>query len=273
MAVITISRQVAALGDEISAVLAEMLGYKFIDRKFIERKLIELGFSAEKLKKYDERKPGFFAALAKDRDEYLNYLQTAIFEAASEGDCVLIGRGSFIILEDVPNRFAVRLVASNQVRLERLMKEFSWNEKQAQQRIDESDANRLGFHKSFFNLVNEDPAHYHMTLNTALMDIEAAADCIADAVKKTVTPEKEQQGVKKIEELLTAQKVVNALIFEYKLPVNFLHAVIDGEVLSLHGVADSVAVAEQAVSAAAKMLPQKKVKSCISIVQDFKPYS
>ena len=112
-----------------------------------------------------------------------------------------------------------------------------------------------------------------MTLNTALMDIEAAADCIADAVKKTVTPEKEQQGVKKIEELLTAQKVVNALIFEYKLPVNFLHAVIDGEVLSLHGVADSVAVAEQAVSAAAKMLPQKKVKSCISIVQDFKPYS
>ena len=64
MAVITISRQVAALGDEISAVLAEKLGYKFIDRKFIERKLIELGFSAEKLKKYDERKPGFFAALA-----------------------------------------------------------------------------------------------------------------------------------------------------------------------------------------------------------------
>lgn len=273
MAVITISRQVAALGDEISCVLAKKLGYKFIDRKFIEQKIIDLGFSAEKLKKYDERKPGFFAALAKDRDEYLNYLQTAIFEAAIEGDCVLIGRGAFIILEDVPNRFAVRLVASNQVRLERLMKEFSWNEKQAQQRIDESDSNRLGFHKSFFNLVNEDPAHYHMTLNTALIDIDAAADCIVCALKKAVTPEKEKQGGKKLEELLSAQRIVNSLIFEYKIPVNFLHAVIDGDVLSLHGVADSAAVAEQAVSAAAKMIPEKKVKSCISIVQDFKPYS
>ncbi len=273
MAVITISRQVAALGDEISALLAEKLGYKFIGRKVIEQKLIDLGFSAEKLKKYDERKPGFFAALAKDRDEYLNYLQTAIFEAASEGNCVLIGRGSFIILEDLPNRFAARLVASNQVRLERLMKEFSWNEKQAQQRIDESDANRFGFHKSFFNLVNEDPAHYHLTLNTALVDIETAADSIANAMKKTITPEKEKQGAQKINELLTAQRVVNSLIFEYKLPVNFLHAVIEGDVLSLHGVADSAAIAEQATSAAAKILPDKKVKSCISIVQDFKSYS
>ena len=41
MAVITISRQVAALGDEISALLAEKLGYKFIGRKVIEQKLIE----------------------------------------------------------------------------------------------------------------------------------------------------------------------------------------------------------------------------------------
>ncbi|NLK45295.1 MAG: cytidylate kinase-like family protein [Treponema sp.] len=273
MAVITISRQVAALGDEVGIALAEKLGYKFIGRKVIEQKLLDLGFSAEKLNKYDERKPGFFAALTKNRDEYLHYLQTAIFEAASEGNCVLIGRGSFIILEDVPNIISIRLVASNKVRLERLMKEFSWTEKQAQQRIDESDSNRLGFHKSFFNLENDDPVNYHVTLNTGLIDIETAVECIADVLQKTITPQKEQQGAKKIAELLAAQRVVSILLFEYKLPVNFLHAVIDGDVLSLHGVADSAAIAEQAVSAAAKILPEKKVKSCISIVQDFKPYS
>ena len=110
MAVITISRQVAALGDEISSALAKKLNYTFVDRKMIEQRLIELGFSAEKLKKYDERKPGFFASLAKDRDEYFNYLQTAIFEAAAEDNCVLIGRGSFIILEELPHRLSVRLV-------------------------------------------------------------------------------------------------------------------------------------------------------------------
>jgi len=93
MAVIAISRQVAALGDEVASAVAEKIGYKFINRQEIEKRIVELGFPAEKLKKYDERKPGFFASLVKDRDEYLHYLQTAVLEAADEGDCILIGRG------------------------------------------------------------------------------------------------------------------------------------------------------------------------------------
>lgn len=272
MAVITISRQVAALGDEIASEVAKKLGYKFVNRKMIEARLIELGFSAEKLKKYDERKPGFFALLAKDRDEYFDYLQTAMFEAAAENNCVLIGRGSFVILEELPNRFSVRLVASTQTRISRLMNEFSWDEKQARQRIDESDSNRLGFHKSFFNLVNEDPAYFHLTLNTALFDIEQAASCIADMTQKTITSDCEQQGKDKITDLLAAQRLVNRLLFEYKLPVNFLHAVINSDRVTLQGVADSVAVVERAVSTTKQLMGDKQVESCISVVQDFKSY-
>lgn len=272
MAVITISRQVAALGDEISSALAKKLNYTFVDRKMIEKRLIELGFSADKLKKYDERKPGFLASLAKDRDEYFNYLQTAIFEAAAQDNCVLIGRGSFIILEELQHRFSVRLVASVPVRLSRLVKEFNWSEKQAQQRIAESDANRLGFHKSFFNLANEDPACFHMTLNTGFADIDAIVDSIASLSQKVITPECEALGKKKIVDLLAAQRLVNKLVFEYKLPVSFLRAVINDDVLSLQGVADSAAIAEQVVVVASKLMPDKKVESCISIVQDFKSY-
>ena len=82
MAIIAISRQVAALGDEISASLAQKTGYRFINRQEIEKRIVDLGFPEDKLKKYDEKKPGFFASLVKDRDEYLNYLQTAVLEAA-----------------------------------------------------------------------------------------------------------------------------------------------------------------------------------------------
>lgn len=93
MAVIAISRQVAALGDEISTELAKKLGYKFINRTDLEKRIVDLGFPAEKLKKYDEKKPGFFASLVKDRDEYLNYLQTAVLDAAEDGNSILVGRG------------------------------------------------------------------------------------------------------------------------------------------------------------------------------------
>ena len=135
MAIITISRQVAALGDEVASAAAKELGYTFVTRKQIEQRIVELGFPKEKLEKYDERKPGFFASLAKGRDEYLNYLQYAVLEAASKGNCILIGRGAFVILEDIPNLIPLRLIAKNSVRLERLKKEFNWNAKQAQQRI------------------------------------------------------------------------------------------------------------------------------------------
>jgi cytidylate kinase len=272
MAVITISRQVAALGDEIASATAQKLGYEFIDRKAIERRILDLGFSPEKLKKYDERKPGFFASLAKDRDEYLDYLQMAILEAASKDNCILIGRGSFIILEDLPNLLSFRFVAKDSVRMERLKKEFGWDDKKARQRIDESDSNRLGFHKSFFNLENEEPSHFHLVVNTGLLDIETVAGMITDMVKKTVTAEKEAAGKIKIEQLILAQRLVNTLVFDHKLNINFLHAVICDKKVILQGVADSSGIVEKVVGIASRELPDYKVESAISVVQDFKAY-
>ena len=272
MAIITISRQVAALGDEIAAATAKKLNYRFINRKEIEKRIIDLGFPAENLKKYDERKPGFFASLARDRDEYLDYLQTAILEAASENNCILIGRGAFIILEQLENVISLRFVAKDAVRINRLEKEFTWNEKQARQRITESDTNRLGFHKSFFNLENEDPTHFLMVMNTGLLDEESASDIITGLVHHYITPEKEEHGKIKLGELLKAQRLVDSLVFEYKLNINFLRAVIEKKTVTLQGVADSTALVEKAVAISAKILPDYKIESAVSIVQDFKAY-
>lgn len=272
MAIITISRQVAARGDEVAAALAEKLGYEFITRKKLGAKILELGFSSEKMKKYDEIKQGFFASLAKDRDEYLDYLQTAIFEFALKGNCVFIGRGSFIILHDLPNLISVRLTAENSVRLARLMREFSWNEKQAQQRITESDNNRKAFHKSFFNLDNDSSDNYHMILNTGILSDDLCAELIKTLAQNIITADAEIAGKQKTQELFAAQKLTNSLLLEYKLPINFLRTVIEGDTLSLHGVAESVGVAERALAIAAEKMTDKKVFSRISVVHDFKFY-
>lgn len=272
MAVITISRQVAALGDEIAAAVAQRMNYVFVGRQAIEQRIIELGFPVEKLKKYDERKPGFFASLAKDRDEYLDYLQTAVLEAAAQQNCILIGRGAFNILEDLPNLVSLRFVAKDDIRRKRLMAEFSWDEKQANQRITESDANRLGFHKSFFNLSNEEPSHYHLVMNTGFLDVESASKTIVAFCKQMISPEKEEAGRKKLDELVKAQHLVNTLVFEHKVNVSFLKAVISGDKVILQGVADSMAVAEKAVSISSSIMEGYVVESAISVVQDFKAY-
>ncbi len=272
MAIIAISRQVAALGDEISKALSEKLGYRFINRKELEKRIVDLGFSPEKLKKYDERKPGFFASLVKDRDEYLNYLQTAVLDAAADGNCILLGRGSFLILENLPNLVSLRFVAKDSVRMDRLMKEHNWNEKQALQRITESDSNRKGFHKSFFNADVENPQQFLMVMNTGMFDVETASDAIVAVTKSVITPEKEAAGKAKLQELINCQHLVNKLIFEYKLNIEFLRAVINGNTLTLQGVADSSVLVERAIKISSVELPGYNITSSISVVQDFKTH-
>ena len=52
MAVITISRQLASLGDEIGMKISEKTGYKFYGKKELEKRIVSLGFPASKLSKY-----------------------------------------------------------------------------------------------------------------------------------------------------------------------------------------------------------------------------
>ena len=72
--------------------------------------------------------------------------------------------------------------------------------------------------------------------------------------------------------MLLCQKLVNSLIFEHNLPINFLHAEMKNDVIVLQGVADSSALAEKAVAIASTIVKDKKIESCISVVQDFKAY-
>lgn len=270
MAIITLARQVAALGDEVGVALAEKLNYKFIKRTDIEQRIVELGFPKSKMKNYDERKPGFFASIAKNRDDYFNLTQYAVLEAAKDDNVVIIGRGAFVTLKNVPDMISVRLVADNKTRIERLKNEFDWDEKKANQRIIESDENRTGFHKNFYNVDVNDPANYDMTLNTGKMDIEKIVQLVSDYVKIKVTQKDEIESKIKLQSLELAQSVVLKLIFEYKLKIEFIHIEIEDNNAILYGVCNSEALVEQALQIIRRELPKYEVKSSVSVVQEIK---
>ena len=272
MAIITLARQVAAKGDEVAQDLASKLNYKFITRKQIEERIIELGFPQSKMPKYDERKPGFFASMASDRDAYQNLSQYAMLEAAAKGNIIIIGRGAFALFREIPNHISVRLIASGKVRISRLMQEFDWTEKQARQHIQESDANRNGFHKNFYNIDIEDPSNFHMLINTGTVAINDCANIIADFTHAHITPTKEAEGTKLIEEMLKAQETVNKLIFDYNIKIDFLHASIEDGVFVLYGVTDAPGLIEQTLEIVRKELPQYEARSAVSIVHDFKQF-
>lgn len=272
MAIISISRQIAALGDEVCVKLSEKLGYRFISRTYIEEKLMKMGFDERKMLKYNERKPGFFASLSKDRDEYLAHLQLALLEEAETNNVVIIGHGAFATFAGIPNHLSFRVVADDKIRVDRLISEHNWTDRQARARIEESDANREGFHKAFYNVNVEDSTNYNMVINTGIYNEDKAATIIAAAVKAAVSEEDEKAGMEQISRMKVAQSFVNKLLFEYKVKVDFLHASIDGNNLILQGVADSVGIVEQVMNIARREVKDYEIRSAISVIHDFKQF-
>lgn len=264
MAILTVSRQIASLGDELCKSIADKLGYRFVGRHDIEKKIIELGFPSSKLKKFDEKKPGFFASLSKDRDEYLDYLQAAIYESAVDDNCVIIGRGSYIILKDLQDHISLKFIADRKLRIQRYKAEHNCSEKQAVKVINESDSNRDGFHQSFFSFDQNNPAMFHLVVNTGLLEMDSISNSIAILVSEAVTPEMSQKGNAQLKKLLTEQKIRNYLKYEEKITVEFLRVCLESSEIVLHGVSESKKDIQKINSLVSQKFPEYKIISNLS---------
>jgi cytidylate kinase len=269
MAIITISRELAALGDETAHELAGLLNYRFVDKQILEERIKSYGIAGRKFEKYDERKPSFWASLSQDRDDYLHYLKSAVFTEAEAGSCVFIGRGANVIFRDVPGVISIFLVAFLEIRIERVKSYFHCDDKRARQIIDQSDRDRSGFHRYFFDLEWKEPENYHLVLNTGHLHPLAGAEIIKNLRDNTVDPETEALNQTRLRDLTLGQQVKHHVIYEREIPIHFLEASVSNNVIRLYGVANSQSLVEAALSAAREAAPSAAVHSEIQIVQEF----
>jgi len=269
MSIITISRELAALGDETAHELAGMLHYRLVDRHALEERIKSYGVTGEKLEKYDERKPSFLASLSQDRDDYLHYLKTALFSEAGEGNGVIVGRGASMILKNVPGVFSIFLAAPLDIRIERVKSYFHCDEKRARQILNQSDSDREGFHRYFFDIRWKDAGNYHLTLNTGHIAPKACADIIAYMHGQVNTPELEEENRVKLQELILGQKIKQAILYGRQIPVHFLETVIRWNQVILYGVATSQSQVEAALAVARENSQDMPVVSEIQVIQEY----
>ncbi|MDR2314598.1 MAG: cytidylate kinase family protein [Spirochaetaceae bacterium] len=269
MAIVTISRELAALGDEITQELATLLGYRFVDKKCLEALMKNLGLTEQKMEKYDERKPSLWASLSQDRDDYLHYLKTAIFSEAGQNNCVFMGRGCAAILRNVPGVLSVFLSAPPEIRVERVKSYFHCDERRARQIIDRSDRDREGFHQYFFEMKWRRPENYHLVLNTGRLHPQSCAELIKIMLEKTITKEAEAQGSLQIKDLVLGQQVIQHILFEKNIAVHFLEVTVRSGDVTLFGVANSQAMVEAAILGAKEVPGTGAINSEIQVVQEF----
>jgi cytidylate kinase len=269
MAIVTISRELAALGDEIALELSKRLNYRFVDKQTLEDRIKSYGVTGQKLEKYDERKPSFFASLSQDRDDYLHYLKSAMIAEASGGNCVFIGRGAFAVFGDLPCVVPLFLTASIETRIARVKSYFHCDEKHARQLIMQSDQDRIGFHKYFFDVDWKNSANYQITFNTSNLHPKTCAAMIENLIENTINEDATKQFSKRINEMSLAQSIIHHLLYEKNLQIHFLEASVSENSAVLFGVAGSAALADAAAQAAKELPSIEKVHSEIQVVHEY----
>jgi cytidylate kinase len=250
MPVICISRELGAGGEKTARELAAIGGYRFIEREVIEASLAKHNITREALLQFDEKKPGFWAALSENRDRYAHYLTEGICNEAAKGNCVILGRGAAAVLQNIPGVICVRLLAPRPVRIARIQEVYSCDARTAEQRIKQCDVNRQGFHKYFFEVDWQDPLLYHLVLNTEKLSFREAAQTIEQCRQIIVSPEKEAEGKARLEELRLKNIVIGEVIFTRRIQIQEFSVAVKGADLCLTGCTVSKAAAANAVEAA-----------------------
>ena len=269
MAIITISRELAALGDETAHALAAKLNYRLVDKHELEERIKSFGVEDGKFRKFDEKKPSFWMALSQDRDDYIHFLTSAILAEAGDGNAVFVGRGAAMILKNVPGVFSVFLAAPPEIRTERVKSYFHCDEKRARQILDQSDHDREGFYRAFFDVRWKEDSHYHLSMNTGHLHPDICADIVKYMRDSIMTGELEAKCIQRIKELTLGQKIKHGVIYGKGIPVHFFEAVVSGNKVSLYGIANTQALIEAAVLAASELAPEYSLEPEIQVVHDY----
>ena len=185
MAIIVISHEMGAGGPEIGQLLAQRLGYKYVDQELISDAAHRYGLLEEKLSHLDESKPSLFERFDAETRRYITVIQTALYEFAEHDNVVLMGRGGQWLLRGIPHVIRVRIMAPFELRVKRLAKKLAGqmgeqtNQRTVNDMVRRDDTEKAGRMRYLYEVDTRDAAYYDVVINTDKLSMEAAVDVVA----------------------------------------------------------------------------------------------
>lgn len=236
---ITISEMLGTDGEKIARKVASDLKYTFYGEEELLQAAKELGILSD-VKKLDEKAPSLLERLFSEKPKiYLDRLQSVIYEVAKKGEAVFFGRGSPLLLNAFSCAFHVLVIASDEKRIERVMKEMSLSREVAEKMIGRSDQEKRGFIHFAFGEDWLNPHLYDMILNTDKLSLNSAVNAVTDAAR---SEEIRACGMDSVNTLgkLSLQRRIESAFLEAGVPSSKLFfAVEDTETIRLYGSAYS----------------------------------
>ena len=184
--VLTVNREFGSGGGRIAQTIANRLGWKLLDKNIIDAIAYSAHVDKSVVRHYDEHVDSWLrrlnqqamrsAALAAglelgensvfDAEQMVKITQKVLDEAWTEGNCVVVGRGSQCVLQHKPDVFHVFIYAPLQERMQRLRARLKEGA-DIEQRIRTVDSERAKYLQQYFGKHWCNPHLYDLMLSSS----------------------------------------------------------------------------------------------------------
>ena len=187
MSVITISRQLGSQGTTLGRQIAERLDYRLVHREIINQAAALAQSPDMALATIDEL--GLLGIEPEETQQtaYLQAVETVVEKLANQDNIIIVGRAGQTILKDRTDTLHLRIISPLEIRIQRIVAVHKVPPQAARAQIEDSDRYRANYLRRFYNIDWNNPAHYHLVINTGKIDLDTAAAIICKAVQTATT--------------------------------------------------------------------------------------
>jgi cytidylate kinase len=238
MAVIAMTREMATLGKDVAAGLAERLGLDIVHHEIVERDIAErAGMRESEVHRFLEGEASLLERWKIDRKRLSRYTAQEILELAAKGSVLIRGWGATYLLRAVPHVLCVRICAPMSFREQVLMQRIGIKENAvARSAIEGNDAAHNRAMQGLFDIDWTDASLYAVVLNTARVPVQ---DCVEHIVRLAASPafQATPQSLADLMDALILSRVRSALgqRFGHSLAFNSIEATVGSGKVTLMG--------------------------------------
>jgi cytidylate kinase len=204
-AVVCISRAAGAGGEEIGRLVAEQLGFLYVDEEIVAGAAARGGIDPAEVADQERRKPVVTrlleamaqgsgeawalrgsgvetrASLDLGAEDVRALIRETIEQTASRGNVVIVAHAASYVVHPGPDALRVLVTASPETRAGRIADGAGLDVPHAARAVRDSDSDRRDYLKRFYEVAEELPTHYDLVVNTDVLSPGRAAQVICAA--------------------------------------------------------------------------------------------